>query len=191
MKRFLAWLLTLSAFLMLSGCGANNIDKNAVETAQKSGSEILREYVCANGANYQGVYKIIHLDTNTVTSISCTQNGAISFYYSHEGDNSDTVTKIDLYEDSVTQTVDFEYTLDGYRLTATGTLFTETVSYDECSLYGISYTENFPSSVSKSTLDRVAKELFPASAKAMLAGVNLMIKNNVGIELNDLGFVSW
>lgn len=194
MKRFLSLMLVFVMLLMLPSCSVvkrgDETDETS-ETAAASGIEKLRKYVMENGANYQGVYKSLYLETDAVTSISCTSSGDITFYYSSEDDKGDSAIKMDFFDGSVTQTVSFEYKLSGYTLTATGTLYTAIANSDDCSLYGISYRENFPSHIKQSSLDEVANDLFPLYTKLMLAKVNLMLVKYVGIELKDLGFENW
>lgn len=200
MKRVLSLLLVVLVMLTMTACAGDkespkgnerDREKETTTTVPQSGIEKLRKYVMENGANYQGVYKSLYLEIDAVTSISCTANGDISFYYSSEDDKGDCAIEMDFFDGSVTQTVTFEYTLSGYTLTATGTLYTAIASGDDCSLYGISYREDFPSYITKSDLDEVASELFPAYTRLMLAKVNLMLVKYVGVELKDLGFDNW
>lgn len=194
MKRCLSFILVIVMLLMLTSCNFSmqkSATDEANETIAKSGIEKLRDYIRENGANYQGVYKCLHLETDAVTSISCTSNGSISFYYSSENEKGDSAVEMNFYEGSVTQTVNYEYEFSGYTLTATGTLYTNFVNSDDCPLYGISYREDFPSYISKSDLDEIASDLFPLYTRLMLSKVNLMLVEYVGIELEDLGFENW
>ena len=156
-----------------------------------SGIETLTTYLLENGANYQGVYQSIYWQETGMTIISCAQDNTISFYQSYEKDGKESSVSLDLYEGSVTQSVSFTYEQSGYTITATGTIGTSLVTSDECSVVGIKYRENFPSSISTSDIEEVVNSLFPMQIRSMLATVNLMLVKYVGIELSDLGFTSW
>ena len=160
------------------------------EEPEKTAKQKLCEYILENGANYQGTYKIIVLGTSNSTTISYTEQGDIVFSFYNEGQYNTMFVTLKLYDGSVTQTVEYQYEQSGYTCTATGTLYTNIVSYDNCSLSGVTYRENFPSSVNQSTIEKIVKSSDTAT-KSMLASVNAMLAKYVGITLKDLGFTNW
>ena len=186
MKKIVALLLTISLIFCFFGC--NNTEDNPL--VEKTAKEKLCEYVKTNGANDQGVYKIIEIKNANITTISCTTEDNIAFTYYSQGTNNKGNVKLDFYEGSVTQSVVYVYEQQGYTCIVNGTLFSELVSYDNCTLYSITYRENFPSSVSESTIERLVASSHVAT-KAMLSSVNAMLIEYVGIELKSLGFKSW
>jgi len=97
---------------------------------------------------------------------------------------------MDLYEDSVIQTVEFEYEREGYTITATGTIYTEQVNLDNCPVNGIKYEDNFPSSVSDSNIESIVVETFPLLVKLMLGNVDLILLD-ADMGLKDLRFRNW
>ena len=203
----LAILMLVSLCSCSSTKGSNTYDDDDKETKKSkatgtnqtevdevsNGIEILRKYLKEEGANYQGVYKMIYLDTDSddYTEISCDQDGTISFYNSHEKDGKDTTISMELYEGSVTQSLTFLYEQDGYTCISTGTIYTELISSDDCSVYGINFREDFPSSVSNDQIEDLINGLFPACANVMFAYIDLMLIKYVGIQLKDLGFSNW
>lgn len=176
-----------------SNCGEQLEENDEDETdkvTEKTAKEKLSEYILENGANYQGTYKIIELGTSNSTTISYTAQGDIVFSYYNEGQYNTMFVTLKLYDGSVTQTVEYQYEQSGYTCTATGTLYTNIVSYDDCSLSGVTYRENFPSSVNQSTIEKIVLSS-DAATKTMLASVNAMLAKYVGITLKDLGFTNW
>lgn len=168
-------------------------DDKTDKVTKKTAKEKLCEYILEKGANYQGTYKIIYLDTDgdSSTTISYTEQGDIVFSYYIEAQSGSTgFVTLKLYDGSVTQTVEYQYELSGYTCTATGTLYTNIVSNDNCSLSGVTYRENFPSSVKQSTIENIVKTSDTAT-KAMLSSVDFMLAKYVGIRLKDLGFTNW
>ncbi|MGN0803955.1 MAG: hypothetical protein ACI4MS_01045 [Candidatus Coproplasma sp.] len=186
MKKFIGLLLTVLLIFCFVGC--NNTEDNT--PVEKTAKEKLCEYIKTNGANYQGVYKLIEFKNTSTTSISCTAEENIVFIYYFEGTNNEGYVELDYYEGSVTQSVIYEYKQQGYSCIVNGTLFSEHVSYDNCILYNITYRENFPSSISESTIEKIVATSHKAT-KAMLSSVNEMLVEYVGIELKSLGFKSW
>jgi hypothetical protein len=191
--------LAFTLLFSLTSCATNtntrkdNADTNShrVHTTEKeSDYELLRNYIIENGGNYQGVYQVLHLETNSSTIISCTENGNIIFYFSMDGTYNTITTTLELFEDSDIQTVEFTYEQSGYTLTATGTLITSEVSLDDCPLYAINHTENFPSTVSSDSIQKIVDDI-PLATQVMLSSVNAVILENVGISLSDLGFTNW
>ena len=161
------------------------------KVTEKTAKEKLCEYIMENGANYQGTYKIIKLDTSSSsTSISYTEQGDIVFSFYTEGQHNTSSVSLKFYDGSVTQTVEYKYEQRGYTCIATGTLYTNMVSIDSCTLYGITYRENFPSSISQSSIDGIVN-MSHSATKAMLASVNAMLVEYVDIQLKDLGFTDW
>lgn len=160
------------------------------KVTEKTAKQKLCEYIKENGANYQGTYKIIELGTSNSTTISYTEQGDIVFSYYNEGQYNTMFVTLKFYDGSVIQTVEYQYEQRGYTCTATGTLYTNIVSYDNCSLSGVTYRENFPDSVSQSTIEEIVKSS-DAATKTMLASVNAMLAKYVGIQLKNLGFTNW
>ena len=126
-------LLTFLLIICFVGCNKTE-DKNLVEQTPK---EKLCKYIKSNGANYQGVYKIIELGNASTTTISCSTENNIVFNYYYEGTNNECYVELDFYEGSVTQSVLYEYKQQGYTCIVKGTLFSELVSYDDCTLYTV------------------------------------------------------
>lgn len=186
MKKIVALLLTILLIFCFFGCN----DTEEKPLVEKTAKEKLCEYIKTNGANDQGVYKIIETKDTNITIISCTTEENIVFTYYIQGTNNEGYVKLDFYEGSVTQPVVYEYEQQGYTCIVNGTLFSELVSYDNCILYNITYRENFPSSVSESAIERLVASSHVAT-KAMLSSVNAMLVEYVGIELKSLGFKSW
>ncbi len=160
------------------------------KTTPKTAKEKLCEYIIENGANYQGTYKIIKLGTSDSTTISCTGQGDIIFSYYTEGQNNKVYISLKFYDGSVTQTVEYQYEQRGYTCITTGTLYTNMVSNDNCTLYGITYRENFPSSVNQSSIDKIVN-MSHSTTMVLLLSVDAMLMEYVGIQLKDLGFTNW
>ncbi len=171
-----------------SNCSALLVEDNT--TTEKTAKEKLCEYIKTNGANYQGVFKIIELKESSYTTISSTTEDNITFYYYFEGNYNECYVELDFYEESVTQSVIYKYEQQGYTCIVNGILFTELVNADNCTLYSITYRENFPSSVSEGTIEKIVATCHTAT-KSMLASINAMLIKYVGIELKTLGFKSW
>ncbi len=201
MTRIIAVIIVFMLVLSLTACenteksrhkDDDENDKNPLSVIiEKTGVQKLTEYLLENGANYQGIYQIIEMGTNNCTVISCAQDNTISFYYSHDSSGKETSVSLDLYEGSVTQTVSFTYEELGYTITANGTIGTTLVNVDDCSVVGITYRDNCPSYVTDESIEAVVNGFFPTATKAMLASVNAMLAEYVGIELKDLGFTNW
>ena len=160
------------------------------KVTEKTPKQKLCEYIKDNGANYQGTYKIIKLGDSNSTTISCTGQGNIIFSFYTEGQNNKVHVSLEFYDGSVTQTVECQYEQSGYTCITTGTLYTNMVSSDSCTLYGITYRENFPSSVSQTSIDKIVN-MSHSTTRVLLLSVNAMLKEYVGIQLKDLGFTNW
>ena len=186
----------LSTVKFCSNCGErleaeDEVKKEDSEKViEKTPKEKLCEYIKNNGANYQGTYKIIKLGDSNSTTISCTEQGDIIFSYYTEGKNNKVYASIEFYDGSVTQTVEYQYEQSGYTCITTGTLYTNIVSSDSCTLYGITYRENFPSSVSQTSINKIV-DMSHSTTKVLLLSVNAMLMEYVGIQLKDLGFTNW
>ena len=206
MKRAIAILMATIMLFSLVACGNNTTEsskpsaeapteatntKPAVQ--EKSAYEKVKEYLKTKGANYQGVYTIMHLGTTDYT-ISLYPDGYIYFYCSHEDENNserETSASLKLYEGSVTQPVTFEYMQQGYKIEAKGTISTAMFSDDFTTVVGVTYKEDFPSSVSTAQIEQIVDGLFGPQVKLMLTGVESILIKNVGVSLKDLGFTSW
>lgn len=164
-------------------------DSNIVEEPKKTAKQKLCDYIKENGANYQGTYKIIELLEDGSFTMSCTPQDELIFVWNYEYNNQITYVKMDFYEGSVTQTVTYQYELSGYTCIATGTIYTSIISLDNCKVYGVSYKDNFPSSVS-SQLDNLVNSTFPTSVKAMLAEMNVVLLKYTDVKMSDLGFTN-
>lgn len=168
----------------------DSIKDDSGKITEKTAKQKLCEYIMENGANYQGTYKIIKLGTSNSTTISCTGQGDIIFSYYTEGQNNKVYVSLEYYDGSVTQTVEYQYEQSGYTCITTGTIYTNMVSNDSCTLYGITYRENFPSSVSQSLIDKIVN-MSHSTTRVLLVSVNAMLMEYVGIQLKDLGFTNW
>ena len=207
MKRIVALLMVTIMLFSLAACDNNTATESSEEPSkasteasttkpavqEKTAYEKVKEYLKTKGANYQGVYTVMHLGTTDYT-ISLYPDGYIYFYCSHEDENNserETSASMKLYEGSVTQPVTFEYVQEGYKIEAKGTISTALFSDDFTTVVGITYTENFPSSVSTAQIEEVVDGLFGPQVKLMLVGVESILIKNVGVSLKDLGFDSW
>ena len=169
------------------------VSDTTTDGQEKTPYEKVKDYLKTNGANYQGVYTIMHLGTTSFT-ISLYPDGYIYFYCIHEDENNserETSTLMKLYEGSVTQPVTFEYIQQGYKIEANGTIYTGMFSDDFSTVFDVTYTENFPSSVSNAKIEEIVDALFGIQLQLMLAGVEAILVENVGVSLEDLGFTSW
>ena len=115
----------------------DSIKDDSGKITEKTAKQKLCEYIMENGANYQGTYMIIKLGTSSSnsTSISYTEQGDIVFSYYTEGQYNTSSVSLKFYDGSVTQTVEYKYEQSGYTCIATGTLYTNMVSKDSCTLY--------------------------------------------------------
>lgn len=165
-------------------------EDDSEKVAEKSAKQKLCEYIKENGANYQGTYKTIELSEDGYFSMSCTPQDELVFLWNHEYNNQTTYIKLNFYEASVTQTVTYQYELSGYTCVATGTIYTNLISPEECQVYGVSYRDDFPSSVS-SQLDALIDSTFPLSVKSMLMQLNLVLLKYTDVTMSDLGFTNW
>lgn len=209
MKKLLSVLLCIAMLLPLVACSNSQVQSNesTTESSQvateatkpkatvpdKTPYEKVKEYLKTEGANYQGIYTIMHLGTTSYT-ISLYPDGYIYFYCSSEDENNsekETRSSMQLYEGSVTQPVTFEYIQQGYKIAAKGTISTSLFSEDFTTVVGVTYTENFPSSVSTTQIEELVDVLFGAHVNLMLTGVEYILVKNVGVSLKDLGFTSW
>ena len=207
MKKVIAIIIATVMFISFTACGSNT-ETESSKTSTEVSSEIsdakpdiqektpyekVKDYLKTEGANYQGVYTIMHLGTTGYT-ISLYPDGYIYFYCNYEDKNNsdrETSASMKLYEDSVTQPVTFEYFQEGYKIEAEGTIYTDMFSDDFDTVLGVTYIEDFPNSVSTKQIEELVDALFGSQVKLMLAGVESMLIENVGVSLNDLGFTSW
>lgn len=179
--------------LGISYTKTNVDDKNqsSTVTEEESGYEKLKKYILENGANYQGVYKIFGQRDEHSGIISCTEQGKITFSYRHEGKKNTSYVVMEFYNGSVTQSVEYLFEQEGYVSDSTGTIYTALVGKNDCEVFNIKYTEDFPSSVDDSIIEEIAVDRFPTITEAMLLTMDYILIENVGMRLNDLGFVSW
>ena len=183
MKKIVSLLVILG--VLLSFCSCSDIQDN-----DKTPKEKLCDYVLTNGANYQGVYTVIELDGNNSFAISCNQENELIFTYSSEHNGQETFVAMKYFENSVTQTVTYEYEIKEYICEARGTIYTNNVSTDNCQVFAVSYNDNFPYTMSDK-VEELVDETFGLSVACLFSQINLYLTKYTDIKMSDLGFTNW